>query len=39
MTKRLFTLSLMMFAVLTIMAQGTVKGKVLDKNKIGRAHV
>ena len=32
MTKRLFTLSLMMFAVLTIMAQGTVKGKVLDKS-------
>ena len=32
MTKRLFTISLMLFCVLTIMAQGTVKGKVLDKN-------
>ena len=31
MTKRIFTLSLMMFAVLTIMAQGLVKGRVLDK--------
>ena len=31
MTKRIFTLSLMMFAVLSIMAQGMVKGRVLDK--------
>ncbi len=31
MTKKLLTLSLMMFAVLTVMAQGMVKGKVLDK--------
>lgn len=32
MTKRLLTISLMMFCALTIMAQGTVKGKVLDKS-------
>ena len=31
MTKRIFTLSLMMFAVLAVMAQGMVKGRVLDK--------
>ena len=32
MTKRFLMLSLMMFSILAAMAQGTVKGRVLDKS-------